>query len=58
MIVGVIRPDGGTIYLDDHDITSLPCMRAQLGVGYFLRTFDFRKLTVVDNRAVLELRRD
>jgi lipopolysaccharide export system ATP-binding protein len=60
MIVGVIRPDGGTIYLNDHDITNLPMhARAQLGVGYLPQEPSiFRKLTVVDNlRAVLELRR-
>ncbi|HYE37901.1 LPS export ABC transporter ATP-binding protein [Methylocaldum sp.] len=60
MIVGVIRPDSGTIYLDDHDITNLPMhARAQLGVGYLPQEPSiFRKLTVADNlRAVLELRK-
>ncbi|MGX2040969.1 LPS export ABC transporter ATP-binding protein [Methylocaldum sp. MU1018] len=60
MIVGVIRPDSGTIYLDDHDITNLPMhARAQLGVGYLPQEPSiFRKLTVADNlKAVLELRK-
>jgi lipopolysaccharide export system ATP-binding protein len=60
MIVGVIRPDSGTIYLDDHNITNLPMhARAQLGVGYLPQEPSiFRKLTVADNlRAVLELRK-
>jgi len=35
MIVGLIRPNEGTVYLDDKDITSLPMYkRAQLGIGY------------------------
>jgi lipopolysaccharide export system ATP-binding protein len=60
MIVGVIRPDSGTIYLDEHNITNLPMhARAQLGVGYLPQEPSiFRKLTVADNlRAVLELRK-
>jgi lipopolysaccharide export system ATP-binding protein len=60
MIVGVIRPDSGTIYLDDHNITNLPMhARAQLGVGYLPQEPSiFRKLSVADNlRAVLELRK-
>ncbi|BBA34091.1 ABC transporter ATPase [Methylocaldum marinum] len=60
MIVGVIRPDSGTIHLDDHNITNLPMhARAQLGVGYLPQEPSiFRKLSVADNlRAVLELRK-
>lgn len=60
MIMGVIRPDSGTIYLDEHNITNLPMhARAQLGVGYLPQEPSiFRKLTVADNlRAVLELRK-
>jgi lipopolysaccharide export system ATP-binding protein len=57
MIVGMIRPNAGTIYLDDEDITRLPMYkRARRGVGYLAQeTSVFRELTVEDNlHAVLE----
>ncbi|HHY15545.1 MAG TPA: LPS export ABC transporter ATP-binding protein [Firmicutes bacterium] len=59
MIVGLIKPDGGSIYLDGREITRLPMyQRTRLGLGYLPQEPSiFRKLTVEDNlRAVLELR--
>ena len=36
MIVGLVQPDNGKVYLDSHEITRLPMYkRAQLGIGYF-----------------------
>ncbi|NJD08518.1 MAG: LPS export ABC transporter ATP-binding protein [Methylococcaceae bacterium] len=61
MIVGLIRPDGGSIRLDQEDLTRLPMhRRALLGLGYLPQEPSiFRKLSVTDNlRAVLELRPD
>ncbi len=61
MIVGLIKPDAGAIFLDERPITHLPMhARARLGVGYLPQEPSiFRKLTVSDNlRAVLELRED
>lgn len=58
MVVGLIRPDEGRIFLDDRDITPLPMYkRAKLGVGYLPQEASvFRKLTVENNiKAVLEL---
>jgi len=58
MIVGLIRPNAGTVYLDDKDITNLPMYkRAQLGIGYLPQEASvFRKLSVEDNiLAVLEM---
>lgn len=58
MIVGLITPNDGKIYLDDKDITKLPVYkRAQLGVGYLAQEASvFRKLSVEDNiKAVLEM---
>jgi lipopolysaccharide export system ATP-binding protein len=58
MIVGLIRPKEGHIYLDDEDITSLPVyMRARRGIGYLAQEASvFRNLSVEDNlKAVLEL---
>ena len=35
MIVGLIRPNGGQIFIDDTNITSFPMYkRAQIGIGY------------------------
>jgi lipopolysaccharide export system ATP-binding protein len=59
MIVGLIRPNSGQIYLDDRDITDLPMYRrAQLGIGYLAQEASvFRKLSVEDNiLAVLEMK--
>lgn len=58
MIVGMIKPNGGRIYLDDLDITTEPMYRrAQLGIGYLAQEASiFRKLSVEKNiKAVLEL---
>ena len=58
MIVGLIRPDDGKIFLDDIEITRLPMYRrARLGIGYLPQEASiFRHLTVEDNlKAVLEM---
>lgn len=58
MIVGLVRADGGTITLDDAELTHLPVhARARLGLSYLPQEMSvFRKLSVADNvRAVLEL---
>jgi len=60
MIVGLIKPNSGKIYLDGRDITGLPMYkRAQQGVGYLPQEASvFRKLSVEDNmKAVLEMRK-
>ncbi len=57
MITGMIKPDGGKVYLDGHDITNLPMYRrARKGIGYLPQEASiFRKLTVEDNlKAILE----
>ena len=59
MIVGLIKPNEGKIYLDDEEITPLPMyQRAKKGIGYLAQEASvFRKLTVEDNiMAVLEMR--
>lgn len=58
MIVGMIKPNSGKIFLDDLEITKEPMYRrAQLGVGYLPQEASvFRKLSIEDNlRAVLEM---
>lgn len=58
MIVGLIKPLSGHIYLDDTDITKFPMYRrAQSGIGYLAQEASvFRKLTVEQNiKSVLEL---
>jgi lipopolysaccharide export system ATP-binding protein len=58
MIVGLIRPREGRIYLDNEEITNLPVyMRARKGIGYLAQEASvFRNLSVEDNlKAVLEL---
>ncbi|WP_084143970.1 LPS export ABC transporter ATP-binding protein [Methylocapsa acidiphila] len=58
MITGLIRPDGGTIELDGHDVTRLPMYRrARLGIGYLPQEASiFRGLSVEENiMAVLEI---
>jgi lipopolysaccharide export system ATP-binding protein len=57
MIVGMVRPDRGQIYLGDEDVTRMPMYkRARRGIGYLAQEASvFRNLTVEDNlRAVLE----
>lgn len=58
MIVGLIQPNSGKIFLDDEDITYEPVYRrAQKGIGYLAQEASvFRRLSVEDNiRAVLEM---
>jgi lipopolysaccharide export system ATP-binding protein len=58
MIVGLIRPKEGQIFLDDEEITDLPVYkRARKGIGYLAQEASvFRNMTVEDNiRAVLEM---
>ena len=51
MIVGLIKPNNGSIYLDDQEITKFPMYRrAQEGIGYLAQEASvFRKLSVEDN---------
>lgn len=58
MIVGLIKPNGGSIYLDGEEITDLPMYRrAKRGIGYLAQEASvFRKLSVEENiLAVLEM---
>lgn len=58
MIVGLVKPDSGDVYLDETDITTLPMYkRSQLGIGYLPQEVSvFRKLSVEDNiMAILEM---
>jgi lipopolysaccharide export system ATP-binding protein len=60
MIVGLIQPNEGKIFLEDQEITGLPMYkRAQLGIGYLAQEASvFRKLSVEENiLAVLEMTR-
>lgn len=57
MIVGLLRPDSGAVYLDEDEITTLPMYRrARMGVGYLSQEPSiFRGLTVGQNlMAILE----
>ena len=57
MIVGLITPNEGQIFLDSEEITALPMYkRAQKGIGYLAQEASvFRKLSVEDNiRAILQ----
>ena len=58
MVVGLIQPDAGTVFLNDVNITKLPMYkRAQMGIGYLPQEASvFRKLSVEDNiMAILEM---
>lgn len=58
MIVGLVKPDDGLVFLDDTDITNYPMYkRSQLGIGYLPQEVSvFRKLSVEDNiMAILEM---
>ena len=58
MIVGMVKPNSGKIFLDDRDITKEPMYRrAQLGIGYLPQEASvFRKLSIEDNiLAILEM---
>jgi len=58
MIVGLIKANGGQIFLDDLEITTFPVYkRAQLGIGYLAQEASvFRQMSVEDNiRSILEM---
>jgi lipopolysaccharide export system ATP-binding protein len=58
MVVGLVKPDQGQVFLNDQNITDLPMYkRAQMGIGYLPQEASvFRKLSVEDNiMAVLEM---
>jgi lipopolysaccharide export system ATP-binding protein len=58
MIVGMVKPNSGRIFLDDLEITKEPMYRrAQLGIGYLPQEASvFRKLSIEDNLyAILEM---
>ncbi|MBC6400094.1 MAG: LPS export ABC transporter ATP-binding protein [Ekhidna sp.] len=58
MIVGLIKPNEGSIFINDEDVTELPMYkRGQRGVGYLAQEASvFRKLSVEDNiLAILEM---
>lgn len=61
MVVGLVRPDSGSIFLNDQDITHLPMhLRAKQGIGYLPQEASvFRQLSVEKNiLAILELRNE
>ena len=58
MVVGLIKPDEGEVFLDEANITTLPMYkRARMGIGYLPQEASiFRKLSVEENiAAVLEM---
>ena len=58
MMVGLVKPNEGVVYLDNTDITKLPMYkRAQMGIGYLAQEASvFRKMSVEDNiLSVLEM---
>ena len=58
VITGLIKPDEGSVFLDDIDITDMPMyQRARHGLGYLTQESSvFRKLTVAENiMAILEM---
>ena len=58
MIVGLVKPDSGKVFMDELDITNAPMYkRSQMGIGYLPQEVSvFRKLSVEDNiMAILEL---
>lgn len=58
MMVGLIKPNGGKVYLDSKDITTMPMyQRAQLGIGYLPQEASvFRKMSIEDNiKSILEM---
>lgn len=61
MVVGLVRMDKGSIFLDNQDISALAMHeRAQQGIGYLPQEASiFRKLTIAENiMAILETRKD
>ncbi|HKL76539.1 MAG TPA: LPS export ABC transporter ATP-binding protein, partial [Halanaerobiales bacterium] len=58
MVVGLIKPEGGTVFLDEKDLTPLSMyQRARAGIGYLSQEASiFRKMTVKENLlAILEV---
>jgi lipopolysaccharide export system ATP-binding protein len=58
MAVGIVKPDGGQVFLDDENVTDYPMyLRAKKGIGYLPQEASiFKKLSVNDNiMVVLEL---
>ena len=58
MIVGLVKPNGGSVFIDNQDITSFSMYkRAQNGIGYLAQEASiFRKMSVEDNiKSVLEM---
>ena len=58
IMVGLVKPNFGNVFLNDHNITSFPMYkRAQMGVGYLSQEASiFRKMSVEDNiSSILEL---
>ncbi|MBT6120654.1 LPS export ABC transporter ATP-binding protein [bacterium] len=55
MMIGLVRPDSGTVFLNGQDITKFPMYkRASLGLGYLPQESSiFKKLTVEDNLKIL-----
>ena len=61
MVVGLIKPFSGKVYLDDKDISDLPMYkRAQIGIGYLAQEASvFRQMSVEDNiYSVMQFKRD
>ena len=61
MVVGLLKADAGSIFIDDRELTDEPVhARARAGIGYLPQEASvFRSLNVEDNlKAILELRRD
>lgn len=57
MIMGLVKPEVGRIFLDESDVTEMPMhIRARMGLGYLSQEPSvFRKLTVEENiKAILE----
>jgi lipopolysaccharide export system ATP-binding protein len=55
MITGLIKPDEGSVFLDDKDVTTLPMYkRSRMGLGYLPQESSiFKKLTVEENIIIL-----
>ena len=61
MVVGLIKPYSGKVYLDEEDISDLPMYRrAQIGIGYLAQEASvFRQMTVEDNiYSVMQFKKD
>jgi len=61
MIAGIVKPNGGQVFINGSEITRLPMhKRAKAGLGYLPQEASvFRKLTVTENiHAILETRKD